>query len=232
VANHPEVRPHIGGAEPLEFGPLVSAPGIVPLATRRGGFVFVRLTPGRYELHTMFLPQGRGRHVLNAFRAASFHMFVRTDCTEIVTKAADSNRPAQLMAKLAGFRLLFRREGAWEDGSGLAHYALSMDEWLGREPRLKDEGEAFHDLLERTKIAAGSTLPVHPDDEVHDRAAGAAALIAKAGQAEKAVWFYNRWALFAGYQTIEIVSEQPPVIDVRDAVVRAHPDHLEVLECR
>lgn len=231
VANHEAVRPHIGPGGALDLTEALQGPDVIPLATVGGGFLFVNLTPGRYELHTMFLPEARGSAVLRAFREAARHMFTRTDCGEIVTKVAGSNPAARLMAVRAGFRLLFTREAAWPDGTDLNHFTISLDEWLNLDPTLKGEGEAFHDLLETAKTQAGSTAPTHPDDAAHDRAAGAASLMARAGQPSKAVWFYNRWAAFAGYQTIELKSEDPPVIDVRDAIVGVREGHLEVLEC-
>jgi hypothetical protein len=54
----------------------------------------------------------------------------------------------------------------------------------------------------------------------------------RAGNAEKGVEFYNRWARFAGYALIFAVSLQPVVIDVVDAVVGLGPEGMEVLLCR
>jgi hypothetical protein len=232
IANDGAVRPTLGGEGPLDFTEIIQRPDVVALAAPHGGFVFLNIWPTRWELHTMFLPEGRGRNVLRSFGAAAQHMFTATDCAEIVTKAADSNRAAQFMALKAGFRVVFRREGAWQDGSGLNHYALTLDEWTARSGGALEAGRRFHDMLTDAKAKDGSALPVHADDDAHDRAAGAAVLMFEAGQAVKAVWSYNRWAAFAGYRDIELASEAPPAIDARDALIGLRDGKVEVLECR
>lgn len=232
IANDPTVRPTLGGEGPLAFDDLLDRPDVVALATEHGGFIFTQAFPARWEMHSLFLPQGRGRAVLSAFREAARFMFSATDCVEIITKAADSNRPAQFMACRAGFRMTFRREAAWPDGSGIAYYVFGLDDWIAADDTLPAEGEAFHALLEAAKQASGSVLEVHADDEAHDRAVGAAVSMFKAGRRLKAVWTYNRWATFAGYQQIDLASEEPPIMDVRDALVTVRDDRLEVLSCR
>ena len=222
IANDPAVRPFIGpGEQDLDLSPIVALELNYPLATEHGGFIFAKHEPGRYELHTIFGPQGRGRAVLDAFAEAARWMFTRTDCLEIVTKTAATNRPAAWMARLAGFRPLFVRKGAGWDGSDVTFYVLSLDEWMQRDGLTEGEGSAFHDLLEDAKRATGSGLPTHPDDPAHDRAAGAACLMAKAGQGAKAAWI-----------DIELVSADPVIIDVRDALLGVRDGKLEVIECR
>lgn len=231
IANDPSVRPHVGaGADDLDLTEMVA--GARCFAGDHGGFIFVQHEVGRYELHTMILPEGRGAWVLPAFATAARLMFAATDCTEIVTKTAGSNRAAAIMGRRAGFRQTFVRKGAWHDGSDLTFYSFTLDEWMARDAALAGEGHDFHLMLEAAKAASGSPLPAHPDDEAHDRAAGAAALMALAGQAAKAAWIYSRWAALAGYQTIELIEDDPPVLDVRDALVTVKAGRLEVIECR
>lgn len=232
VANHPEVLPQMGGTSALDLTRLLANPLNVPLACDHGGFIFIKHEIGRYELHTLIAPEGRGAAVLPAFSEAAEWLFTRTDATEIVTKTAATNRAAAIMARRAGLRPLFVRKAAWIDGSDLTFYTLTLDEWTQAAPRLEAEGHAFHQMLEDAKRAQGSELPTHPDDPAHDRAAGAASLMARNGQAAKACWTYSRWACLAGYQTIELIKDQPPVIDVRDALVAVKDDRLEVIECR
>ena len=232
IINAPDVRPTVGGEGPIDLTAGLLVEGSVPLACNGGGFIFVHHGYGRYELHTLFLKGHRGANVLRCFEAASRHMFTRTDCNEIVTKTAGSNRAAAFMARRAGFCPLFVRTAAWPDGTDVTHYTLTVDEWAQRDPTLQSAGHDFHQMLEAAKIEAGSALVTHPDDAAHDRAAGAAALMACGGHAEKAVWFYSRWAMLAGYQTIELLEHDPPQIDVRDAVVTVVDDHLEVVKCQ
>mgnify|MGYP007024660784 CR=1 FL=1 len=49
-------------------------------------------------------------------------------------------------------------------------------------------------------------------------------------QPAKAVGFYNRWATFAGYATIEAVGHN--LIDVRDAIVEVSGGEMRVLLVR
>lgn len=231
IANDPSVRPQVGaGTEALDLTDQLSRS--LAFADDHGGFIFEPHEIGRYELHTLILPEGRGRAVLPAFAIAARLLFAATDCTEIVTKTAGSNRAAAIMARRAGFRPIFTRKAAWHDGTDLTFYSLSLDDWMTRDETLPAEGHAFHEMIEAAKHEAGSELPIHPDDDAHDRAAGAAVLMMLAGQAAKAAWIYSRWACLAGYQTIELINDDPPVLDVRDALVTVKAGRLEVLECR
>jgi hypothetical protein len=232
VANDDAVRPWLGGEGALDLTGTVGNDANVALINRHGGFVFICHDATRYELHTLFRPEGRGAGVLPAAEEAFRWLFVNTDCAEIMTKVPAGNRAADLMARRAGFTPIFTREAAWADGSAVTYFAMTFDAWRARDGALAAAGHDFHTLIETAKAAAGSALPTHPDDEVHDRAAGAAVLMALAGNAEKAVWLYNRWARFAGYQTIDLVSALPVVIDVRDALVTVQGEKLEVLQCR
>lgn len=232
VANDPDVRPQLGGVGELDLTGLLADASNVALQNEHGGFIFCRQDAGRYELHTLFRPAGRGLALLTAAADAARYMFTATDCLEIVTKCPEPNRAADVMVRRCGFRPLFERAGAWEDGSAIRYFWLSLEDWRGQDPVIVDEGEAFHDLIERAKRERGSELPIHPDDEAHDRAAGAAMLMAKAGQVRKAVWSYNRWAMLAGYAPVKLLSETPPVIDIQDAVLGLRGGALEVLLCR
>lgn len=232
VANDPTVRPMLGGIGDLDVQGLLSTPSNIALENEHGGFIFVCDDAGRYELHTMFLPSGRGAAVLAAVSEALRFMFTATDCGEVITKVPRANRAAAFMARRAGFRLMFRRDGAWSDGTAVEYFSMTLDDWRGLDPAVEPEGHAFHVMIEGAKARCGSELPTHADDPAHDRAAGAASLMARAGNPTKAVWSYNRWARFAGYQTIELLSVCPPLIDVRDALVTTRDGKLEVLQCR
>lgn len=231
VANHPEVRPFLGGGwEPLDLTAKVQDPGNIALVTEHGGWLLQGMMPGVYELHTLFLPQGRGRPYFAAAKEALRYVFTSTDALEILTKCPDENAGARMAASLMGFRERFRREGIWETGCGVSFQALTLDDWVARDPVIKQAGHDFHETLEAAKLAAGSELPTHPDDEAHDRMVGACFLMAQAGFVQKAVGIYGRWALFAGYQPILALA--PNVIDVRDCVVEIKDHRMAVLLVR
>lgn len=222
LANDPSIRPFVGGDQPLDFAEAVANPANVFLQADHGGWFFHPLLPSAYEVHTMFLPEGRGRKHLTAAAHGFRFMFTQTDCLEILTKCPDDNGPARWASSFLGFRERFHRPEAWGAGVGVSYRAFSVDDWMARDAECLAEGRRFHAALEAAKLREGSELAVHPEDPAHDRAVGAAALMVRAGNAGKGVGLYNRWAMFAGYQTIELLSDT--VIDVRDAIVELRPD--------
>lgn len=230
VANHPVVRPWLGGEGPLDLTAAVENPANYALVTEHGGYLFHPLLPGVYEVHTMFLPSGHGSHQRRAAAEAFRYLFAITDCLEIVTKCPDDNAPARLASSALGFRERFRRADAWAPGVGVSYRVFSVDDWFVRSGACLLAGRDFHDTLESAKAAAGSPLDAHPQDEAHDRAVGAAALMIMGGQTTKGVAFYNRWAVFSGYQPIEVVAQD--VVDVVDAVVEARDGRMHVLLVR
>lgn len=223
VANDPAVRPFMGGEDGpngLDLAPLIENPAVVTLRAAHGGWIYVPILAGAYELHTLFLPEGRGRPHLRAAVEGFRFMFVETDCLEILTKCPDDNGAARWASSHLGFRERFRRDDAWAPGVGVSYRAFSVDDWMARDAQCLTQGQAFHATLEAAKT--GSDSPLHAEDAAHDRAVGAAVLMARAGQTQKGVGLYNRWAAFAGYAQIEALS--PTVIDIRDALVELRPD--------
>jgi hypothetical protein len=231
IANHPEVRPFLGGEPgPLDLGPVVLNPAVYCLTDGVGAFVLAPLLPSSYELHTLFPPEGKGKRVRDAAIMMFEWMFTRTDCLEIVTKCPDDNGGARWLSSALGFRERFRRDDAWAPGVGVSYRVLSVDDWYTRSLRCREAGIEFHHMLEVAKAEAGSTLPVHAEDPAHDAAVGAACLMIKAGQVAKGAAFYSRWATFAGYATITALSDS--LVDVRDAIVEVRDGQLGVLSCR
>ena len=235
IANHPDVRPWLGGEGPLDLGAIVANPAKVPFLHEQGGFICHKIGDGRYEVHSLFLPEGRGGEAVACMREGMVFMFCATDCVELVTKCPDGNGAALGIARVGGFQEQFRRERCWAfqgDMVGVSHQALSLQRWITRSNECLDRGRWFHEKLEAAKIAKDSNRPIHEDDEAHDRAVGASVLMALAQNPRKAVWAYNRWAVFAGYAPITLLSEAPPVIDVVDAVVAPRGEDMEVMLCR
>ena len=236
VANHPDVRPWIGGEGALDLGPVLADPLNVALTFEAGGWVFARHEAGIHELHTLILPEGRGRRARDAWREAERYLFARTDAREIVTRVPANNRGAALAARLCGFRERFRRTAAFRAAGGamvdVSYQALTIDDWAGRDAEALKAGEVFHAQIEVAKSVADSALPDHPEDAAHDQAAGAACLMIGCGNARKGVWFYNRWARLAGYPGVRIVTECPLVIDVGEGMlVDVSEGTMEVIRC-
>lgn len=237
VANDPQVRPFLGGDGPLDIGQVARDPANVLLvATGRdgepvGGWVLHPILPAVYELHTMFLPAGRGKLFFAAAAEMFRFMFAETDALEIVTKCPDDNPGARMAASTVGFRERFRREGAWAPGVGVSYRVFSVDDWFIRDPECLAQGRAFHDALEAAKAGTGDPLLFnHTEDEAHDRAVGAAALMVRGGNTAKGVAFYNRWAALSGYAQVHAVSNA--MIDVLEAIVWVRPDGFDVMLVR
>jgi hypothetical protein len=235
VANHPDVRPWLGGIGELDLSEVVSSPSNFAFEVEGGGFLCIARAPGLYEVHSLFLPDARAGRTYPAMVSAMTYMFTQTDCVELVTRVPDNNERAASLAKAGGFTCKFRREASWPDGEtliGASYLSLSVDAWALASVDCRDVGHVFHDMLEAAKAETGSDLLVHADDAAHDAMVGASVLMAQNGNPAKGVAFYNRWASYAGYSPATLLSVNPPVVDVVDAVVEAGPAGMEVLLCR
>lgn len=234
IANHPSVRPYLGGDGPVDLSVTVDNPEHVAFQTEHGGFVCIALGAGRYDVHSMFLPEGRGEETASAQREAVEYMFSATDCTELRTTVPDANRAALGLARMAHFERRFDGTIPWfsETRVSASFLGLSIDRWAMTSTTLPLLGAWFHDTLTRVKQAAGSLLPVHPDDAVHDRIAGAALLMVRAGNVEKGVRFFNVFAQLIQHMPITLLRSRPVVIDVGDAIVEAGATEMKVLLCR
>lgn len=229
VANHPEVRPFLGGADgPLDLTALVQNPANYVLEVMGAGVWLLQATlDGVYSLHTLMLPEARGRSYFANAKDALDYMFARTDCLEIVTQCPDDNPGARMAASLVGFRERFRREGAWHTGAGISYRSFTIEDWYVRSRACVTHGRQFHEALHAAKESRGIIDPQHPEDEAHDRAVGAAYMMAKSGNLGKAIGFYGRWAIIAGYRPIVEVGCN--VIDTGDALIYVGDGEMEFL---
>lgn len=77
VSQHPDVLPHISMGQEFDIREVVAHPGVTPLASEHGGFLFVRLDAFGFlqELHTLYTPEGWGKEVAKAAREAFTRMF-------------------------------------------------------------------------------------------------------------------------------------------------------------
>ena len=231
LANRPDIRPYIGGGlEALDLTSVVENPENYVIQADGGCWILHALTPGAFELHTLFATEGRGRSYFGNAREAIRWMVAHTDAIEILTKGPDDNPGARVAAVLCGFKERFRREDAWHTGVGIAYLVLTIDQWCFSDPETRKAGRAFHAALEDAKKAAGSELPSHPDDDAYDHAAGAAVLMGRARNLTKGLVYYNSWAVFAGYAPIRQLG--PSLVDLHDAVVEVHDGEMHVLLTR
>lgn len=227
VANMAGVREWLGGEGDIDLTKTLLDTNNYAFVNEYGGFVGHRSFGGRYECHTMFSPNRHGvRDIMALMRYAQQFMFVNTDCDEIVTRVNLKHKGQIWLAKQSGLQEQFVKEG-------VSYQSLPLDRWAAMCSTTREEGGRFHGLLEAAKKANGSSLAAHPDDPQHDSMVGAALLMAKAGNGAKAANVYNRWATFASYAPVILLSEQPPIVDFHDAVAGLNSQNeVEILLCR
>ena len=237
VVNDPSVHPWVclPGQGVLDLSPVVGDPRNVLLMADRGGLLFVQHEPGVYEVHTQFVKEVRGRAVVEATRAAVHWMFTKTDCMEVLTKVPQGNVAAEALTRLVGGVLDFERSNAWPSDKGqraVKFYGLRYADWVRSARALEERGHWFHERLESEKARLGSAAVIHDDDPAHDRHVGAAVEMILSGQVAKAIVLYNRWARFAGYAELRVVSASPVIIDIQEALIAVNGDNFEVIKCQ
>lgn len=234
IANDPTVRPWLGfGTGALDLSGIVDNPENVCFLTDNedGGYVLTKLQSGLYQAHTLALQIARGRPMLQCMRDGFATMFLSTDAIEIVTMVPDGNDAGDRWAAVAGFREVFRRERFFDlngETVGGSFRSMHYNDWVMKDARNERLGEAFHDQLARARDGGHS----HAKDVAHDRWVGATYQAALNGNLIKGINLYNRWAVQAGYQLSRIISVNPPVVDIGDAIVQLSAGHLEVLRAK
>lgn len=176
----------------------------------------------------MATPEARGKAVFLAASEAISFMFISTPCMELLTRVVAGNVAADSLAKAVGFQLEFERPKAWDAPDGAKDcrfYAMRYPDWVKRQRWLCESGEWFHHEIlgdDRT----------HDDDTAHDLYVGACVEMVRAGQARKGVILYNRWARFAGYEPVEIISDAPVTIDIKSHVIEFDGKDAKVVLCQ
>lgn len=177
---------------------IVADPTNVLLENEYGGFVYVWVAPLTYEVHTQFLPDGRGPKVYHAAIDSLRYMFIHTDCMRVISRANVNNVGACRLADKA-----LNYKGVTGEYN---YYSLHYMDWVETDKRNKRQGELFHDLVKDSTD--------HGDDDVHDYHVGAALSIAKTGNASKAQQVYNYWAIASGYEQVIIDSLYPLILRI------------------
>jgi hypothetical protein len=125
VVNDPSVHPRVSyGLGQMDLSAAVLDPQNIFIANEHGGFLFVR-DGAVFEVHTQFLPAGRGPEVLEAGREALAYIFTRTDAIAVRTMVGD-NEAAEKLARAAGF--LPCGEGSI-NGHPVTVFALTIKQW-------------------------------------------------------------------------------------------------------
>lgn len=231
IANDPEVRPWLGGSGELDLMGHISNPENFAFLTddETGGFFYHKRAIGLYEVHTVSLPKGRGQTLLETRSASLRAMFMQSDAIEIVTTVPDGNRAADAYSIDAGFHETFRREACFDlkgEMVGASYRSLGYGEWVLKDQLNTFNGKIFHDFVHQ------STPDDHGPDSVHDAWVGATMEGCRHGNAAKCIGLYNRWAVQAGYEPLNVLSANPLTVDMRSAVLQLDADGLHVLSAQ
>ena len=229
IGNDPSVRPWLGGDVPADFSTALDNIDNIALVSDAGGFVFFNHRAGRYEGHALFSPSRPRQSAVHAMRDALVYMFTSTPCVELITKVPIDNRATHGLARLAGFQKRFDGTCNWSRDveKQIGFYGLSLEAWALRSLDALRMGQWFHTALETLKTATQS--PAHPEDEVHDHILGATIEMLRSGLPWKAVFFYNQWASWAGYEAIDVLSEKPLVVEFDHMRIEIMSNRIEVL---
>lgn len=226
IVNHPEVHKWVAlpGQGTLSSGEIVGDLKNILLmnTSKTGALLFKWQEPCIFEVHIQFLPNARGKSALKDVKEAVEYMFLRTEAFEILTQVPEGNPAADLMARAVGGNLDFHRAAVWDTEAGKIganYYGLRFADWIRQADRLEVIGAEFHRQLTKTVPEAD-----HDDDPAHDRRVGAAIEMVRHGQVDKALLLYNRWARFAGYAPVQLVSRQPVIIDICSAIIVVNSD--------
>ena len=227
------------GDQALNIAPVLADERNVVLMADRGYVLFHWQAPGVYQVHTNFLKatrkySGPGTYVLNACRAAYRWMFTQTDCVTLFTWIPAHNRAAAMFAPLGGWTKEYDRKAVWPSVSDglvdMAFCALRYADWVRKTPELMLAGRAFHEHIQREFARLGKPDEAHADEDCHDLHVGACVEMIHGGQMDKAIALYDHFAQYLGFHLISIVTHEPPVLNIGNALLKIEGDAFKVLK--
>lgn len=218
IVNDPSIFPWICGShKELDLTGVAANPANVCLVDELGCIIFIKHQIGIYEFHTSVLPAARGAGMTQGAKEAFNYMFTHTDAFELLTKCPYGNISAKAGAKIVGCSLRFTTRPIWPSGEKLVPvdvYSIILQEWVKIYSELSKIGESFHNKLQKKYETLGKKEPIHEDDSGHNQYVGATINMLLSGQINKAVIFYNRFAVMASYMPIKLISYEPLIIDI------------------
>lgn len=130
LLNHESIKPWVAlGVDRLDATTVIAS-GAIFLATDLGGFLVVPSGRGMYDVHTQFLPEGRGKHALEAAKEALRYMFVQTDALALSTFVTDGNAAARHFTLLNHFVPFQDMQYFGQAG---VQYLLTIKQWVTKE---------------------------------------------------------------------------------------------------
>ncbi len=112
VLEHPEVTPQVSlGQQIPDMEPIIANPvNFCLMDGEKGGFLCVSSGVNEFDVHTAFVPEARGPHLVELAIQARDYMFIKADASLLRTFVADDNLPAKRLAVAAGFKERERAE--------------------------------------------------------------------------------------------------------------------------
>jgi hypothetical protein len=201
IANRPTVRPLLRGNGALDFSPYAAETEHFLFESELGGYLMIRVFDNTYEGHTIYdRTPGSALNAARTGREVVDYMFLHTNATVLLGKIPCDNDPSLKLAHLLGFRQQCLREG-------YAYLNLPLDRWVGACSTTAVRGRAF---LEHLGL---------PQDDYFSRQMGAAIGMINAGNVEKGVDTWNRQAVFALADPINIVTLNPLVLEIGNKMI-------------
>jgi hypothetical protein len=233
IVNHPDVRPFVLAPKEgdLDLGPVLGDLNNVALMTDLGGLIFLYQAPMVYEVHTQFLPSGRGEFALTTTREAVRWMFSRSDAIELWTKVPEENKAALGLVRAMKGRLEFTY-------NNVGHFVMRYSDWAHSDPSNRLRGVWFRELLEAKLAVRGSNAPeLLRENATSDSAIGATIATIRGGQLDKAILFYDRWAKFAQAPALGLVARWPVTLSLGNGLLvvfneDASSFDLEIVRCQ
>ena len=228
VVNDPSVHPWVAtGPELLDLTAVAQDFRNVVLLAEGGAFVALWQEPGVYEVHTQFVATHRGKGAVLAARDALHYIFTATDAQELLTKVPRNNPAALGLARLCHWRREYEHPRGWL-GQPCEYWALRYNDWLWTTPSLQTTCDWFHGRLQEECARIGAPFEDHPLDP-HDRPVGATVAMILAGQVEKGLILYARFARVAGYTPMTLCSRVPLVIDIGECLLAVQGEDFVAL---
>lgn len=212
VINHPDIHPHVCGAiaGPLDLSVAVADQRNVLLMGEHGGFLFVWMQQGIYEVHSQVLPAGRGRWALAAARASLDWMFTRTTALEVITRVARGNYAALVLAKACGMKPVTVVSNGWVTMDGPCDatvLSLTIQDWIGKSEALAARGTWVAKNWRKAPVSDIYALGAMVEMMAHQQVA-------------KAAIFLQRWMAIIGADLkVEPLTADPPRLQVGNAIV-------------
>lgn len=105
LVNHPEIRPFVGGdiSQSIDLSPAIADPANIFLGGNHGAFCASWTGPGVYEIHTLILPDGRGKWAYEFAKAARAHI-VELGARHLWTRVHPDAANVRFFTLRAGFR--------------------------------------------------------------------------------------------------------------------------------